>query len=227
MPIILLLLLLLLIIFGPQLWTRRVLAQYNQPRQDFPGNGAAFAQHLLAQHNLSHIPVEITEEGDHYDPLTRTVRLSPEYWHGRSLTAIVVAAHEVGHALQDQSNYQPFHARIKLVTTAQKAEKIGAGLMMAIPVIALIMRLPAAGILLFLAGFSSLATSVIVHFITLPVEWDASFNRALPILAQNRYLSQRDQRAARKILTACALTYVASSLTSLLNLWRWLAILRR
>ncbi|MCK5716772.1 MAG: zinc metallopeptidase, partial [Thiomargarita sp.] len=59
------------------------------------------------------------------------------------------------------------------------------------------------------------------------VEWDASFKRALPILSEGAYISTADQRAARKILIACALTYVASSLASLLNLWRWIAILRR
>ena len=80
---------------------------------------------------------------------------------------------------------------------------------------------------MFLGGLASLGASVIVHLVTLPVEWDASFKRALPILAKGEYLSTKDQKAARKILTACALTYVAGSLTSLLNLWRWIAILRR
>jgi uncharacterized protein len=99
--------------------------------------------------------------------------------------------------------------------------------MIMIPVITILVRLPAAGVLMFLAGLASLGASVVVHFVTLPVEWDASFRRALPILEKGEYISRKDQSAARRILTACALTYVANSLTSLLNLWRWIAILRR
>ncbi len=119
------------------------------------------------------------------------------------------------------------HTRTKLVRIAQIAEKLGAGLMMLIPVIALIARIPAAGVLMFLGGIASLGASVLVHLITLPVELDASFNRALPILEKGQYINEIDQKAARKILTACAVTYVASSLVSLLSLWRWIAILRR
>ncbi len=79
---------------------------------------------------------------------------------------------------------------------------------------------------MFLVGLATLAPSVVVHLATLPVEWDASFRRALPILAANDYLRPEDRPAARRILTACALTYVAGSLASLLNLWRWI-VLRR
>ena len=80
--------------------------------------------------------------------------------------------------------------------------------------------------MLLLVGLLSLGMAVGVHVITLPVEFDASFGRALPILAEG-YIAPAEQVAARRILTACALTYVAGSLASLLNLWRWLAILRR
>ena len=71
-----------------------------------------------------------------------------------------------------------------------------------------------------------LSTSVVVHLITLPVEFDASFKRAMPLLEQG-HVDEKDQQAARKILLACALTYVSASLAGLLNLWRWIAILRR
>ena len=112
-------------------------------------------------------------------------------------------------------NYKGLHTRTKLVRIAQIAEKVGAGLMMMIPVIALIARIPAAGVLMFLGGIASLGASVLVHLIT------------LPILKKGQYINEIDQKAAHKILTACALTYVASSLVSLLSLWRWIAILRR
>jgi hypothetical protein len=227
MPFLILLLLLLAIIFVPQFWAKRVLTKYSKHREDFPGTGGEFAQHLLDELNMSNVKVEVTETGDHYDPRDKTVRLSQANWEGQSLTAIATAAHEVGHAIQDHTGYQPLQARTRLVVIAQVAEKIGAGLMVMIPVITIIARIPAAGVLMFLGGVASLGASVVVHLMTLPVEWDASFKRALPILAKGEYLSNKDQRAARKILTACALTYVASSLASLLNLWRWIAILRR
>jgi Zn-dependent membrane protease YugP len=227
MHILIFIALLAAIIFGPQLWAKRILSKYSRSRDDFPGTGGELALHLLDRLKMPHIKVEVTELGDHYDPLEKTVRLSQDNWSGKSLTAVVTAAHEVGHAMQDYMGYQPLHARTKLIAIAQVAEKIGAGLMIMIPVITIVAHIPAAGVLLFLGGLASLGASVIVHLITLPVEWDASFKRALPILAAGQYLSIKDQRAARKILTACALTYVAGSLSSLLNLWRWIAILRR
>ena len=139
----------------------------------------------------------------------------------------VVALAEVGHALQDKLGYQPLHIRNQMVGIAQQIERVGAALMLALPLIIGIFRVPAAGGLAFLAGFASLGTPAIVHLITLPVEWDASFRRALPLLQEGNYLNAKDQRIARQILAACALTYVAASLAALLNLARWIALLRR
>ena len=227
MPIIILLLLFIAIIFGPQWWAKKILTKYSQPRDDFPGTGGELAQHLLNNLNMAHVKVEITKLGDHYDPTEKVVRLTEPNWGGKSLTAVATAAHEVGHALQDHLGYEPLHVRTRLVKIAQVTEKLGAGLMVLMPIMAVLTRIPALSILMLLAGLATLGTSVIVHFVTLPVEWDASFRRALPILEKGQYISVKDQKAARRILTACALTYVASSLASLLNLWRWLAILRR
>ena len=77
------------------------------------------------------------------------------------------------------------------------------------------------------AGLATMGISTLVHLVTLPVEWDASFKRALPVLRQGSYLTPEDEQGARRILNAAALTYVAASLASLLNLWRWIALLRR
>ncbi len=176
--------------------------------------------------NLPGVKVEAIAGGDHYDPMAKVVRLNQQHWSGRSLTALVVASHEVGHAIQDASGYPPFRRRTRLVLGAQVVQKLGTFLMMAIPVIAFLARSPRLGFLMFLAGLATLATSVAVHLVTLPVEWDASFRRALPILAANDYIKPADRPAARRILTACALTYVAGSLASMLNLWRWI-VLRR
>ena len=224
---VLLLILILGAVFGPQMWARHVLAKHGRVRDDLAGTGSELARHLLDGLNLAEVKVETTDRGDHYDPLEKAVRLSPESSGKRSLTALVVATHEVGHAIQDATGYQPFYARTRLVRGGQAVQKIGAGLMMAIPLIAILTRSPRLGIFMILVGLATLGTSFVVHLVTLPVEWDASFRRALPLLATNRLIPERDQGAAREILTACALTYVASSLASLLNLWRWIAILRR
>lgn len=227
MHIIILLLIFIVVVFGPQWWAKHVLQKHSAHREDFPGTGGELAQHLLKQLRLSQVKVEITELGDHYNPLNKTIGLTQDNFNGKSLTAIVTAAHEVGHAIQDYIGYRPLQTRLQLAIIAQMAEKVGAGLMFMIPIITIVVPIPIAGVLMFLGGLAALGTSVAVHLITLPVEWDASFKRALPILIKGQYISSCDQLAAREILTACALTYVASSLASLLNLWRWLAILRR
>ena len=216
-----------IVIFGPQLWTRRVFAQYSEPRSDYPGTGGELARHLLNRLDMPHIKVESTEKGDHYDPETKTVRLAPNHFSGKSLTAVTIAAHEVGHAIQDHMGFQPLAERTRLVRFAQGAEKLGAMVMMGIPIATSLARTPTAGILVMVAGMATMGIATLVHLITLPVEWDASFRRALPILQQGNYLTPDDMQGARRILIAAALTYVAASLASLLNLWRWIAFLRR
>jgi uncharacterized protein len=225
--LVLLVILVALVLVGPQLWTRRVFARHSTPRPDYPGTGGELARHLLNRFDLHHITVEPTEIGDHYDPVTKAVRLTPAIFEGKSLTAITIAAHEVGHAIQDHLGYQPLAERTKLVRVAQGAEKLGAVLMMGIPIAAAVTRTPAASVLVMMAGLATMGISTLVHLLTLPVEWDASFRRALPVLRQGNYLSPDDERGARSILTAAAFTYLAASLASLLNLWRWIAFLRR
>lgn len=225
--IVLMLLILAIIFVGPQLWVKRVFAQYRQIRDDFPGTGCELARHLLDRFQLQHVKVEPTELGDHYDPLSKVVRLTQENFSGKSLTAATVAAHEVGHALQDQAGFQPLVERTRLIRVAEGAEKIGSFVMLGIPIVAGIARAPGAGLLVFLAGIATMGIGTLIHILTLPVEWDASFKRALPVLEEGGYLSTEDLYGARRILKAAAFTYLAGSLASLLNLWRWIAMMRR
>ncbi|NKB81421.1 MAG: peptidase [Nitrospirales bacterium] len=227
MRIVFLVLLCLVIFLGPQLWVKRIFAQHRIPRDDYPGTGGQLARHLLDRFNLKEVKVETTELGDHYDPITKIVRLTPDNFHEKSLTAVAVAAHEVGHALQDQAQYQPLMERTRLAHVAQKTEKIGSFVMLGIPIVAGLARSPVASLLVLGAGLAIMGISTLLHLLTLPVEWDASFKRALPILEKGGYVSAADQLNARKILKAAALTYVAGSLASLLNLWRWIALIRR
>ncbi|MFU8896400.1 MAG: zinc metallopeptidase [Gammaproteobacteria bacterium] len=220
-------LLLLAIIFGPGLWVRRVMEKYSQPDDRYRGSGAQLARLLLDRHGLGEVPVEETPKGDHYDPVEKVVRLSPGNFSGRSLTAITVAAHEVGHAIQDQTDYTPLKLRHQLVTLMGPVERLGAGILMVSPFIGMLTRAPGLGMVMFLGGLLSLGTAAIVHLVTLPTEIDASYGRALPMLEDASILIEGDQPHAERILRAAALTYVAASLASLLNVARWWAILRR
>jgi len=215
------------LIFGPNLWVRRVLVKHAAPRADFAGTGGELAQHLIDHYALKGVSLEETTEGDHYDPTTKTVGLSPAVKDGRSLTAVVTAAHEVGHAIQDHTGFGPLAARTRFVGSAMRVEKVGSYALFAAPLIGAMTGSPAAGLLTLVGAVAIMGSSILVHLTTLPVEFDASFNKALPILREGGYLEERDMPAAEDILRACAMTYVAGSLASLLNVARWITILRR
>ena len=221
------LIVLLAVVFGPGLWVRHVLERYSRPADRYAHTGGQLARRLLDNHGLGHVSVEPSEAGDHYDPRDKAVRLTRDKLEGCSLTAVTVAGHEVGHALQDRDGYTPLRWRTLLVGATQQLQRLGAGLLMASPFIGLVTRAPIAGLLVFLGGFLSLGASAVVHLITLPTEMDASFARALPLLANGGYLKAEDVPHARRLLTAAALTYLAASLMSLLNIAQWWAILRR
>lgn len=227
MTIIIGLVLILIIVFGPGLWVRRVINRYSRPADRYAGTGAQLARHLLDANGLQHVRVEATELGDHYDPDERAVRLTPDKYEGRSLTAITVAAHEVGHALQDHARYGPLRWRTRLVKATRGVERLGAAVLLVSPFLGIVTRVPSLGLLTFAAGMLTLGTSAVVHFVTLPTEFDASFGRALPLLDRHRVLKDVDRPHARRLLTAAALTYVSAALMSLLNIARWIAILRR
>jgi len=220
-------LLLLGIVFAPGIWVQRVLSKYSTPADRYSGTGAQLARFLLDKYGMNSVKVEETKEGDHYDPNAKAVRLTPDKYSGHSLTAITVAAHEVGHALQDHEGYKPLRYRSNLVRATQKFEKLGAAVLMISPFMGAITRAPGLGIVMFLGGMLTLGTSTLVHLVTLPTEVDASFNRALPMLEENDILMKADKRHARRLLKAAAFTYVSASLMSLLNIARWFAILRR
>ena len=227
MYIVVFLLIIAVVVFGPGLWVRRVLERYSQPADRYAGTGAQLARHLLNKNGLEAVVVERTTQGDHYDPEDKAVRLTDDKYDGKSLTAITVAAHEVGHAVQDHQGYAPLRIRSKLVRGSRYVEKLGAGVLLISPFMGAITRAPGLSLLMFGAGMMTLGTSILIHMATLPTEFDASFARALPMLDEHRILKSADRPHARRLLRAAALTYVAASLMSLLNIARWWAILRR
>lgn len=224
---ILLLLALLALLFLPALWVRRVMARYAEPADRYPVSGAQLARRLLDTLGLSSVRVERTETGDHYDPEDKAVRLSEANYGSRSLTAITVAAHEVGHALQDHKGFVPLRLRGSLVRLAMGAQRAAPVLLMAAPVLVLATRSPVLGLVAAVAAFGSMLLMTAVHLVTLPAEIDASFGRAMPLLHRENVLIPGDEPHARRLLTAAALTYVSAALMSLLSLARWLPLLRR
>jgi Zn-dependent membrane protease YugP len=210
----------------PQAWVRRVIARHSGDRPDLAGTGGEFARHLLDGMQLHHVKVEATDLGDHYDPDAKAVRLLPQHLKGRSLTALVIAAHETGHAMQDATGYRPLKERTRLARQAIRIEKVGAVVMLAAPIVMVLARAPQLLLVQALAGALILGLSIVMHAYTLPVEYDASFRRALPLLEAGRYMSERDMPAARQILRAAAFTYVAAAAMSLLDVARWIRVLR-
>ena len=214
----------LALVFGPQAWVRSTMAKHAVERPDYPGTGGELARHLLDEAGLNDVKVERVAEGDHYSPADKAVRLSETNFDGRSVTAVAVAAHEVGHALQHADAYGPLMLRQKLVGHAVVIQRLGSVVMMATPVVFALLRSPAALVAEIGAALVLMLVTVVIHAVTLPTEFDASFRRALPLL--ERYIPGDDMPSARSVLKAAAFTYVAAALVTLLDLSRWLRVLR-
>jgi uncharacterized protein len=227
MPFLILIVLLLALTILPSLWVQAVIRRYREPANRYPRTGGQTARHLLDALGLRHVITEVTERGDHYDPLAKAVRLSADNFNGRSLTAVTIAAHEVGHAVQDARGFGPLQWRTQLVHWVAPIEKVGAAMLMLAPFAGALTRSPYLGLIGIAGGLLTLGTGVVVHFLTLPTELDASFMRALPLMKQHGVIRPDDLPRARRLLTAAAFTYVAVALQSLLNIARWWAILRR
>ncbi|MGJ8573081.1 MAG: zinc metallopeptidase [Hoeflea sp.] len=213
-------------IFGPQYWVGHTMRRHSADRPDFPGTGGEMAQHLVDRLELKNVGVEATDAGDHYDPEARVVRLSQANYNGASLTAVAVAAHEVGHALQHHRGERGLALRQSLAGLTIMTDRIASVFFIAAPVLAIVLRAPVALFGMAVIGIGLLGIRVVVHLVTLPVEYDASFNKALPILREGGYLSDEDLAGARSVLKAAALTYVAAALAGMLNLARWIRFLR-
>ncbi len=218
--------LLLCLVFGPQYWVKHTISSNSNERPDLPGTGGELAEHLISEFKISGTGVELTDKGDHYDPSDHMVRLLQDNHTGRSISAVAIAAHEVGHAIQHYEGNRMLALRQTLVKFASVTDKFAAVFFFLAPVLGIFVRSPAAFFGFVLLGIGLIGVRVIVHLVTLPVEWDASFNKALPILEQGNYLEANDLAAAQSVLRAAALTYVSAALASLLDLARWIRILR-
>ena len=220
-------LIVLAIIFGPSLWVKFVMRKYSSENPEIPGTGGELAKHLIKKLSLKDVTVEVTELGDHYDPIEKEVRLLREHYESKSLTAIAIAAHEIGHAIQDQQGDKRLATRTKMIPVVNKVARFSAIIISLSPVIGIITRHPMPFSLLLLIGLSGFIARMMIHAVTLPIEFDASFSKALPILREGKYISQSNEKAASDILRAASLTYVSAALADILNLGRWIVILSR
>ncbi len=154
------------------------------------------------------------------------VRLSEKNHDGKSLTAIAVAAHEVGHALQHKQGYRWILLRTQLYPKIRMIEQTAVLVLAAMPVVTGMLRAPAVAVIMLIAGLALFFARVGFHVMTLPLEWDASFAKALPIIEKGRYVAPGEVTAVKSVLRAAAFTYVASALADILSFWRWLLIFR-
>ncbi len=180
-------------------------------------SGAAAAQHILDSAGLDNVTVEVTEGvmSDHYDPRGKVLRLSREVYSSRTATAVGIAAHEAGHALQDATNYAPMGIRNLAVPAAQ----FGSGFGILLLTIGYVM----ASKMLLTIGIVAFSGVVFFQLINLPVEIDAS-NRAKRVLTQLGIVDQDGSGAVRSVLNAAAWTYVAATLQSVLTLLYYVSL---
>jgi Zn-dependent membrane protease YugP len=186
--------------------------------------GAQVAETILRRMGVSHVRVEHIggELTDHYDPSAKAVRLSDAVYGSDSLAAAAVAAHECGHVLQDVQGYKFMNLRAAIFPVTQFGSNLAPMLIM----IGLIL-LGFAGIwgqFVLQVGIILFAAVVLFHVVTLPVEFDAS-RRALRLIDDLNILQGEENRAARKVLNAAALTYVAAALVAALQLLQYVLIL--
>ena len=193
--------------------------RYKRARASSGLTGYEVARRMLDRNGLYDVQIQETKGklSDHYDPKTRTVRLSPDIHNTASVAAVSVAAHEVGHAIQHAQNYVPLKLRSSLVPVVNIANRLGfiailAGLFLEMFVIAEI-------------GIILIASLFVFQLITLPVEFNASTRAMAGLSEMNILYDHNEKRGARKVLTAAALTYVAALVVALMELLRWIAIL--
>ena len=190
---------------------------YLKVRSGSRRTGAEVARQLLDDADLLHIGVERTPRpmGDHYDPRTQVVRLSPDVHDGYSVAALGVAAHETGHALQHATGYVPLTFRNIIVPTAQ----IGSQAAFPLLLVGIIFSIPGLvdfGIILF-------SVAVVFQIITLPVEFNAS-TRAVALLESGQYIEGEEIVQTRRVLRAAAMTYVAAAAVAVAQLARLLLL---
>jgi len=195
-------------------------AKYSRVRASSNLTGADIAKRILMNASINDVNIgrvsgQLT---DHYDPRKKTINLSNDIYNGNTIAAYGIAAHEAGHVLQHYQGYGPIKLRNAIVPVVQISSKA------AIPMFFLGMIINAGGFMTL--GIVLFSGVVIFHLVTLPVEFNAS-KRAISVLQNDGYLSRTEISGVKEVLTAAALTYVASAVMAAMQLLRLLALSRR
>jgi uncharacterized protein len=206
----------MLLMMWAQFKVKSTYQKYAQISSSMGMTGAEVAEKILRQMGIENVSVEpiAGELTDHYDPSAKAVRLSEVVYGSTSLAAAAVAAHECGHVLQDVKGYQPMNIRAALVPAANLGSNLGPLLIMLGFGFSALGSISTVFINIGIALFLGV---VLFHVVTLPVEFDAS-SRALRIINDLGILQGEENRGAKKVLDAAALTYVATALYSILQL---------
>ncbi|MCI8432034.1 MAG: zinc metallopeptidase [Lachnospiraceae bacterium] len=191
-----------------------VMKKFGRVQNSTGMTGAEAARRILNNEGLYNVQIECLSgsQGDHYDPRSNTVRLSRENYNGASVTAVGVAAHECGHAIQHAKGYAPLNFRSALVPVVNIGSRLG------IPIIILGVILSYNNVLIQI-GIWAFSLSVLFQLVTLPVEFNASA-RAVAKIDQYGLVSAEENNGCRKVLRAAAYTYVAAAASSILQLVR-------
>ncbi|MBP8302443.1 MAG: zinc metallopeptidase [Planctomycetes bacterium] len=211
---------------GLGLWAqarvKSAFARYSQVRSRSGLSGAQVARAILQANGIYDVKVEPIAGTltDHYDPTSKTLRLSEPVFHEQSIAALGVAAHEVGHAIQHAHGYTPLKFRSAWVPVAG----FGSGLGHLVLLIGMMMLSGGGSPTVAWVGVALFATTTVFTLVTLPVEFDAS-RRALATLSQGGVMANDELQGARSVLNAAALTYVAAAVTSLLSLLHYVMLI--
>lgn len=205
----------LLLAIIAQMWVSSAYARASQQGASY--SGSAVARYLLDQAGLHQVPVEEVpgQLSDHYDPREDVVRLSSDVFHGRSLAAVGIAAHEVGHALQKHLGYLPFSLR----SIAVPAASFGSGAGVFLLLLGLVFGFQP----LLILGIVLFSGVVVFQLVNLPVEFNAS-SRAKALLIEHGIVHQHDMGAVNSVLNAAALTYVAATLQAVMTLLYYVSL---
>lgn len=190
------------------------MSKYKRVRSSTGLNGVQAAERILHSEGLYDVGIECLQDssGDHYDPRTNTVRLSHDVYYGTTVTAVAVAAHECGHAIQHAESYSPLTVRSSMVPVVNLANKLS------MPLI-LLGVLFSWNTVLIQIGIWAFVLAVLFQVVTLPVEFNAS-SRAVAKISQYGLLSEAENDGCKKVLRAAAFTYVAAAAVAVLQLLR-------
>lgn len=208
-----------IIVIWAQVKVNGTYGKYKKVKLSKDINGREAARLILEKNNLDIYVVETPGElTDHYDPSRRVIKLSPSIFRENTVAAVAVAAHECGHAIQDKDGYTFMRIRTALVPVVNFISYAG--------YIAMFISIFAGAMQYFMIGILIVAATLIFQFITLPVELDAS-KRALLQLEELKIVTKEELPQAKEVLSAAAMTYIASVLASLLQLIRLVLLFNR